>query len=158
MANNITRWNPFREMVTMQNMMDRLFDDNWRPFFEESNVGANPLALDVHEDERAYTISTDLPGVQADDIKVRQDGDYVVIEAETHDQFSEPQEGRRSLVKERRYGRYSRRLRLPQNVNFDQADANYQDGVLTLTLPKAEEPKPKTIQVKAASNGNGNHK
>ena len=153
MANNITRWNPVREMATMQNMMDRLFED-WRPFFDEgrASMTTNALALDVHEDDHNYVITTELPGVKSDQIQVRQEGDYLVIEGETHDEHeSEEENGRRALIKERRFGRYSRRLRLPQDVDFDKAEATYQDGVLTLTLPKSEARQPRTIPVRTAT-------
>lgn len=155
MTTQITRWNPFREMMTMQNMMDRLFED-WRPLWEDGQIaGTNPLALDVHEEDNRYIITTELPGVKAENINVRQEGDYLLIEAETRDEMEhQPKEGRRALVKERRYGRYSRRIRLPQNVNFDKAEATYEDGVLKLQLPKAEEAVPRIIQVKHGSNGN----
>jgi HSP20 family protein len=157
MSNGMTRWNPYREMMTVQNVMDRFFDE-WRPFFEEGRaaMGANPLALDVHEDENSYQISTGLPGLKPDQINIRQEGEYLVIEGETRDEFETPQEGQRPLVKERRYGRYSRRLHLPQNVNFEQAEATYEDGVLKLRLPKAPEAQPRTIPVKHGGNGNNN--
>ncbi len=149
MANNLTRYNPVREMLSMRDMVDRLFDDNWRPFFEEGPVGANALALDVVEDDQQYRVTTELPGVKPDDIRVRQEGDYLVIEAETRDETeTNPQEGQRPVIKERRYGHYSRRLRLPQRVDFDAAEATYEDGVLKLTLPKSAETQPRTIPVR----------
>ena len=154
MANNMVRWNPFRDMIAMQNVMDRFFDEGWRPLFDEGTSGARALALDVHENQNSYTVTTELPGVKADDIKIHVDGDFLVIEGETQDQNT-PDENNRPLVKERRYGRYSRRIRLPQPVDFDKAEANYQDGILTLTLPKAEEAQPKTIQVKSGKSSNG---
>ena len=152
MATEITRWSPLREMATMQNMMDRWFDQNWRPFFtEEGRVGANLLALDIHENDQHYVVKTDLPGVKPENIQIKQEGEYLLIDAEIPEH--EIEEGTRSLVKERRYGRYSRRIRLPEHVDFDKADASYNDGILTLNLPKAAEAQPKTIQVKA---GNAN--
>lgn len=165
MANQITRWNPFREMTTMQNMIDRFFED-YRPFFDSDILGGfngNALSLDVHEDDNQYTVTTELPGVKSENIHVQQDGDYLLIEADIPETTKE-QQGQRYLVKERRSGHFSRRIRLPQNINFEQADANYEDGVLTLTLPKSEEQKPRQIPVKAGSstingsttkNGNG---
>ena len=153
MSNSITRWNPVREMANMQNMMDRFFED-WRPFTDDFfRSGANALALDVHEDDNNYTVSTELPGVKPEEINVRHEGDYLVIEAETRSQ-TESDQSKRPLVQERRYGRYSRRLRLPQNIDFSKADANYDNGVLTLTLPKAPQAEPHTIQVRAG-HGNG---
>jgi HSP20 family protein len=145
----ITRWNPIREMSAMQRLMDRMFED-WRPLVDENGgvTAARALALDVDEDETTYTITTEMPGVQVDHIQVRQEGDYLLIEGEIPEQESERKD-KRTLIKERHYGRYSRRLRLPQNVNFEKADAHYENGVLTLTLPKAEVPQPKLITVKA---------
>lgn len=155
MANNITRWNPFRELATMQNVMDRFWENNWRPFFEEGQVGANTLALDVHENDTNYTISTELPGVKPDNIQVRVENDMLMIDATIEESTEREAQGNRPLIKERRYGHYSRRLRLPQHVNFEQADASYEDGVLTLTLPKAPEAQPKLIQVRAGHQTNG---
>lgn len=148
MSNGITRWNPMREMVTMQNMMDRLFED-WRPFFDEPRTTSQALALDVHEDEKNYLITTELPGIKSEDIHVRQEGEYLVIEGETRDESeTEEGEGHRALIKERRFGRYSRRLRLPQDIDFEKAEATYQDGVLKLTLPKSEARQPRVIPVR----------
>lgn len=154
MTNSITRWNPMRDMATMQNMMDRFFED-WRPFSDEFfRSGVNSLALDVHEDDNAYSVSTELPGVKPEEIQIRHEGDYLVIEAETRSQ-SEGDANKRPLVQERRYGRYSRRLRLPQNIDFQKAEANYENGVLTLTLPKAPNAQPQTIPVRAGQGHNG---
>lgn len=149
MSNMITRWNPFREMAALQRMMDRMFED-WRPFVDvngEMLEGMRALALDVHEDAKSYTITTEMPGVQAENIHVRQEGDYLLIEGEMPEQKTEREE-KRAIIQERRYGRYSRRVRLPQNINVEKADAHYENGVLTLTLPKAEAAQPKMIPVK----------
>lgn len=144
----LTRWNPVREMANMQRIMDRFFDD-WRPYLDENggSTGAHALALDVHEDDTAYTVTTELPGVQPDHVQVRYEGDTLIIEGEIPEQTSE-QQGKRTLMQERRYGRYSRRLRLPFDINFDHAEANFDNGVLTLTLPKAEASQPKMIPIK----------
>ena len=153
MANQITRWNPFREMASMQNVMDRFFDD-YRPFFDQENLApGNLLSIDAHEDDNQYVVTTELPGVKSENINVRQDGDYLLIEADIPEETTE-QNDKRWLIKERRSGHFSRRIHLPQNVDFEHADADYHDGVLTLTLPKAPEAKPRQIPVKA---GNGSH-
>ena len=154
MANNMIRWNPFRDMVAMQSAMDRFFNEGWQPLSAFDETGTRALALDVHEDPNTYTISTELPGVKADNIKVHVDGDFLVIEGEVQEQTTND-DNTRPLVKERRYGHYSRRIRLPQPVDFDKAEAHYEDGILTLALPKAAEAQPKTIQVKS---GNGSRK
>jgi HSP20 family protein len=156
---NIVRWNPIREMAAMQNVMDRMFDEtvrSMRPFGSfENGEFANALALDVHEDDNSFTVTTSLPGVKSDDIHVNLHDDFLTIEAEMPETKRENNNGR-TLVQERSYGKYSRRIRLPQPVNADSVEANYQDGVLTLTLPKAENALPRSIPVKHLNTGNSN--
>src|SRR5215213_8829252 len=106
-------------------------------------------ALDVHETDNSYIVTTEIPGAKPDNIQVRVDGDMLMIDAEVSEETERNEQGR-PLLKERRYGHYSRRLRLPQHVNHENVDASYQDGLLTLTLPKAENAQPKTIQVKSS--------
>jgi HSP20 family protein len=144
----LTRWSPVREMANMQRIMDRFFED-WRPYLDENggSTGAHALALDVHEDDKNYTISTELPGVQPEHVQVRYEGDTLIIEGEIP-MHTDEQQGKRTIMQERRYGRYSRRLRLPFDINFDGAEANFDNGVLTLTLPKAEAAQPKMIPIK----------
>jgi HSP20 family protein len=162
MANEMNRWNPFREMSTMQNAFDRFFEDwqpfgnDWRPMFGEA-VKGNVLAIDAHEDDKQYTVTTELAGVKPEDINVRQDGEYLLIEANIEEENNQQDEqNKRWLVRERRSGHFSRRIRLPQNVDFAKAEAQYHDGVLTLTLPKAEVSQPRQIPVKTNGNSNGN--
>lgn len=149
---SMIRWNPLREMAAMQSMMDRMFNDTWRNMgWNESEMGAFNLPLDVHETDNEYTVKTDLPGVSADNIHVKFQDGMLLIEAELPEQTVQ-KEGERSLLKERRYGKFSRSVRLPQQVNVNNVEASFQDGVLTLTLPKAEEVQPRLIPVKT---GNG---
>ncbi|MEQ8676705.1 MAG: Hsp20/alpha crystallin family protein [Aggregatilineales bacterium] len=152
--NKITRWNPIREMATMQNVMDSFFDDQWRSLSRSDfwNNGEQGMALDVNETDDDYTIVADLPGVSADNIHINLHDGVLTINAEIPEQTIE-REGERSLIRERRYGRFSRSVRLPQAVNDASVEADYDGGILKLTLPKAEEVKPKAIPVRA---GNGN--
>ncbi|MBC6937782.1 MAG: Hsp20/alpha crystallin family protein [Chloroflexi bacterium] len=152
----IVRWNPFREMAAMQNMMDRMFNETWRglgPSWGETGLGAFNLALDIHETDTDYTVTTDLPGVTAEHINVKFQDGALLIEAEIPEQTVQ-KEGQRVLLQERRYGKFSRSVRLPQPVNVANVEASFQDGVLTLTLPKAEEAQPRLIPVKAGSSKN----
>lgn len=149
---NITRWNPFREMASMQHALDRMFDDSWRSWgnwsgMDEMMMSGN-LALDINEDDNNYVVTTALPGVDAEHINVRLQNDMLTIEGEIPEKEVE-KEGKRSLLKERYYGRFSRSIRLPQLVDRDQVEASFDNGILTLTLPKAPEAQPKLIQVKA---------
>ncbi len=144
---NIVRWNPVREMDAMQNAMDRLFDEtwrNWQPFYSAES-GANALALDVHENDNSYVVTTALPGVQPENVNIKLHNDLLTIEGEIPQQTTE---NARSLMQERFYGRFSRTIRLPQPVNRDAVEAVFENGVLTLTLPKSPEAQPKTIPVK----------
>jgi len=150
---SLTRWNPLREMAAMQNAMDRFFEENWRPFFEEGRLGMHSLALDMHESDNSFVVTTEMPGVQPDNIQVRVENDMLTIEGEIPEQVTEEKEGERVIMKERRYGKFSRRVRLPQMVDADKVEASYQDGILKLTLPKSESAQPKRIPVKT---GNGN--
>ena len=153
---NIIRWNPVREMAAMQSLMDRMFDDTWRSVRPFAEVEGSNLALDVHEDKETYVVTTSLPGVSADNIQINLHDDILTIEAEIPQKKVE-QEGTRALVQERAYGKYSRQIRLPQAVNFDKVEAQYEDGVLTLTLPKADHVLPRSIPVKRLNNGSANN-
>ncbi|MBK8135941.1 MAG: Hsp20/alpha crystallin family protein [Chloroflexi bacterium] len=152
---SITRWNPVREFNAMQNFMDRLIEETARPMrgLVESYEGVSgSLALDVVEEDKAYTVTTSLPGVKADDIKVNMHDDLLTIEAEIPARTTEKTEtanGRKVLMQERAWGKFSRSIRLPQNVKNDGVEASFENGVLTLSLPKAEHVLPRTIPVKA---------
>lgn len=131
--------------------LDRLIDDvNSELGQATTNGDANSfsLALDVHEDEHQYEVKASLPGVKPDDIDVQLEDGVLTISAETR--FEKKEETARTLIQERRYGRYTRSLRFPQAVNTDNIEADYVDGVLTVIVPKAEESKPQKIAVKKA--------
>ena len=145
---NITRWNPFREMMTMQSALDKFFEDAPQQW-PDWHLGDNALALDVDETADHYLVKTDLPGVNPDNIHVTVQDDVLSIVAEQPEQTVEHKDAK-SLVRERRYGRFSRSIRLPQAIESGKGEADYKDGTLTLTLPKSEESKVKAIPVKVA--------
>jgi len=154
MANTIVRWNPFREMMAMQNAFDQLYQQNRNPYFERGRFGGSAaLALDIDESNTAYTITTELPGANPDNINVQLHDGILTIDAELPEHAVE-QEGAKALVRERRYGRVTRSVRLPQMVDFNSAEANFEHGVLTLNLPKSPDAQPRSIPVKSF-NGNG---
>lgn len=152
---SITRWNPVREFNAMQNFMDRLIEETARPLrgMVESYEGVTgSLALDVVEEDKSYTVTTSLPGVKAEDIKVNMHDDLLTIEAEIPAKTTEKTEttnGRKILMQERAWGKFSRSIRLPQTVKSDSVEASFDNGVLTLTLPKADNVLPRSIPVKA---------
>jgi HSP20 family protein len=144
---NLIRWNPFREMAAMQSAMDRLFDDAWRGWPTTlSGANLNSLAFDVHETDSGYTVTTALPGVKPENINVKMQDGVLTVNAEIPQ--PEAAENTRPLMQERLWGHFSRSISLPHSVNGDQVEATYEDGILTLTLPKAPEAQPKLIAIK----------
>ncbi len=137
----LTRRNPIREMVDMQRTMDRIFDDAWRSF----QPAANTLPLDVHESESGYAVLASLPGLAADDIDLNFHDGALTIGAE----LAEPEinEGVRVLLQERGYGKVSRTITLGQPVDAEKIEARYENGVLMLSIPKAEGSQPKRISI-----------
>ncbi|MEJ2733226.1 MAG: Hsp20/alpha crystallin family protein [Anaerolineae bacterium] len=142
----IVRWEPFRDMVSLRDAMDRMWEEGFRPPVPFAwSEGA--LAVDMYETDESVIVKTEIPGVKADEIDVSVTGDTLTVKAET----KEEEEIKRDsyLRRERRYGSYCRSVTLPGGLETDKADADYTDGVLTLTFPKAEEVKPKSIKVTA---------
>lgn len=120
-------------------------------FVNEWNRALNSnskIALDVHENEDAYTIVADIPGFSSEAIDIRLHDDVLTISAENNTENTE--ERGKAILQERNYGKISRSLRFPIDVNADDVAANYNDGVLTVTVPKAEEVKPRRIEISQA--------
>jgi HSP20 family protein len=126
-------------------MMDAMAHRTLRP----TDTATGALALDVSEADNVYTVTTALPGVKADDIQIHLKDGVLTISAEIPQRVNERKDGERVLLRERVWGKFSRSVRLPDTVNGDAVEAVYEDGVLTLTLPKAEAALPRTIAVKA---------
>jgi HSP20 family protein len=152
---NITRYDPLGEMVSLRSAMDRLFEDSfvspltWRTIGGGSDSITPPI--DVHETADELVVTASLPGMKADDVEITMTGQTLTLRGEfkSDDEIKKDQ----YLYRERRFGSFSRTLQLPVRVQGDQAQASFADGVLTLTIPKAEEVKPRQIRINA--NGNG---
>ena len=146
---NLTRWDPFREMMTLRSMMDRMFDETFfgprSDWSEQVNWG---LALDVAETGDGFVVKASLPGINPDDLEITYNNNILTIKGQVEEE--KDSEERRYHLRERRYGSFSRSITLPSSVKADAIEANYDAGVLTLTLPKMEETKPKRIAVQAA--------
>lgn len=146
---NLVRWTPLRDMMSMQNMLDKYFED-WRSDWPDWQAGEHFLALDVDESDDHFLVTTDLPGVNPDNIHVTVHDDMLTINAEIPEHEVERKE-HKALIHERSYGRYSRSIRLPQAVDANKVKADYADGMLKLTLPKSEDSRTKVIPVKVGS-------
>jgi HSP20 family protein len=144
----IVRWNPFREMAAMQSALDRMFEDSWRSTWPTWNsTAATTLPFDVYETDQAYTAVVSVPGINPEQINVRLEEGALTVSGEMP-QFELPQNAR-YLLQERPFGQFSRSFRLPQAIDSEHVEAAYENGVLTLTLPKAPEAQPKFIPIKA---------
>jgi len=146
---NLVRWNPARDMVSLREAMDRLFEESFlRPDlfgFGESPVQALPL--DIYETDNDVVVKATVPGVKPEDIEVTITGDLLTIKGEFKSE--EKTEKRNYLRQERRSGSFCRQITLPATVDSNAAKATFEHGVLGLELPKVEAVKAKTVKVVA---------
>lgn len=143
---NLTRWEPAREMMTLREAMDRLFDDAFtRPL--SIRDGWSSPAIDMYQTDDEVVVKASLPGFKADDVKINITGEVLTLKGEV--KHEEEKKERAWHMREQRWGSFERSIALPITVVADRAKADFENGVLTITLPKAEEAKPKTITVKA---------
>ena len=150
----IIRWQPMNEPLSLRQAMDRLFEDSW---VSSRAWGAMPAAwsepaLDVYETPETVVVQAAVPGVAPDQVEITVQGNYFAISGQTKTESQT--EDKNYLRRETRSGSFSRVLELPAGLQTDKADAKFQDGVVTITFPKAEQVKPKRIPVQAIeSNG-----
>jgi HSP20 family protein len=150
----LNRWQPFGEMQSLRNWMDRMFEDSFsHPFraFDQS-WGMGGLPLDVYEESDKYVVEAALPGVRPEDVDVQVQGNTVTIsgriEQSQPEQQGQGQQGGRSyLVRERMGGQFSRSVTLPVEIDTEKCEAKFEHGVLRLTLPKTAAHQPKRIQI-----------
>lgn len=138
---SINRWNPVRELLSIRDEMDRLFNER---FFRTEN---RPLLLpiDAYMTDEALVLMADVPGLLPEDIHITFEGDTLTIRGE----YKNHAEGKNYLLRERMVGKFERVLTINTPVDSDKIEASFENGVLTLTLPKAEAAKPKQITVRA---------
>ncbi|MBK6647847.1 MAG: Hsp20/alpha crystallin family protein [Anaerolineales bacterium] len=143
---NIIRWEPAREMMTLREAMDRLFDDAFtRPLSLTGSNWSVP-AVDMYQTDNEVVVKAALPGIKADEVQINVTGEVLTLKGETR-QGNETKE-QAYHIREQRWGTFQRSLVLPTEVIADKAKADFENGILTITLPKAEEVKPKTINIK----------
>ena len=143
---NLIRWEPAREMMTLREAMDRLFDDAFtRPLSLSGNTWSIP-AVDMYQTDNEVVVKAALPGINADEVQINVTGEVLTLKGETK-QENETKE-KAYHIREQRWGAFERSLVLPTEVVADKAKADFENGILTITLPKADEVKPKTINIK----------
>lgn len=147
---NLIRWEPAREMMTLREAMDRLFDEAFtQPFSlirESGSVWSSP-AIDMYQTDNDVIVKAALPGIKPEDVQINLSGDVLTIKGEVKQE--EEKKEKSWYIREQRWGAFERAIRLPTAVIADRAKADFENGILTITLPKSKESRPKTIAIKA---------
>ncbi len=141
----LTRWEPFRGATSLQDQINRVFNDVLERTGEESSLTAWAPAVDIYETEQELVVKADLPEVDPKDLDIRVENNILTIRGER--KFEKKVNEDNYLRVERSYGTFSRSFTLANTVNSEAIKADYQNGVLTLSIPKREEAKPKLIKV-----------
>lgn len=145
----INRYDPFREALSLRDAMDRLFQESYvRPATLAGNAG---VPVDLHETEQGYTLDVSLPGWKPEDVNITFQDGTLTISGQRNEQTEPEQNGKTWHLRERKFASFSRSFTFPTMVDADKAEASYENGVLTLTLPKAESAKPRQIKIGPAA-------
>ncbi len=139
----LVRWDPFREMSAMRRVMGRVFDETWTPTIWHERT--RPIPVDLYETEDAVVARAALPGVDPEDVEISVNDDLLTIKGET--KHKEKEEREHFLRRELSYGAFGRSLPLPASVDAEKATAEYEGGVLTITLPTVLGSRTKTINI-----------
>jgi HSP20 family protein len=147
----ITRWDPLREFATIQDRMNRLFRDSYGNEGREEALNNTAFAppVDVYEDEHSVTLKIEVPGIDEKDIDVRIENNTLTVHGERKFEKEEKEENYRRV--ERQYGNFTRTFTLPNTVDQESVQADYDKGVLKIKLAKKQEAKPKQIKVNVGS-------
>jgi HSP20 family protein len=142
----ITRWDPFRDLAALQNRMNRLFEEQYGGGREEQlTTGAFVPPVDIYEDEHGIQLKLEVPGIDEKDLDIKVENNVLTVSGERKLEKEEKEENFHRV--ERRYGSFSRSFTLPNTVDTENIQADYENGVLKLRLAKRAEAKPKQIKV-----------
>ncbi len=145
---SIMRWEPASEMVTLRDAMNQLFNEAFtRPWGFDGERWSGMPAVDMYQTDDDVVVKAVVPGMKPADVQISVTGDMLTIKGEIKEESDDKQKAYH--IREQRWGSFERSLSLPTAVKSDKAQAEFENGVLTVTLPKAEEVKPRTITVKA---------
>jgi len=144
---SLIRWEPAREIMTLRDAMDSLFDEAFtRPFHQNGGNWGMP-AVDMYQTDAEVVVKASVPGVKADEVQINVTGDVLTIKGESKEE--KETKDKAYHLREHRWGAFERSVMLPTDVKSEEARAEFENGVLTITLPKAEKARPKMITVKA---------
>jgi len=147
----ITRWDPFRDMFTLQNRMNSLFQEYNRGQGENDTVSTAAFvpAVDIYEDEHKIVLKLEVPGMKQEDLDIRIENNTLTVRGERKFEKEEKEENFHRI--ERRYGSFYRAFTVPTTVNTENVKADYDAGVLRIELEKRAEAKPKQIKVQVGT-------
>jgi len=146
----ITRWDPFRELSSLQNRVNSLFQDYGRGSQDELTTSGSFIpAVDVYEDEHKVVLKLEVPGVKQEDLDVQVENMTLTVRGQRSFEKEEKEENFQRI--ERRYGSFSRSFTLPNTIDTENVNASCDNGVLKLELAKREEAKPKQIKVNVST-------
>jgi HSP20 family protein len=143
----VSRWDPFRDLMSIQNELNRLFGRTYAGGESAPSSGSWMPALDVFETQDKFVVTVELPGVNPDEVDVSVEDSTLTITGER--KFYENVSDDSFHRVERRYGSFARSLSLPQTADAERIEASFDRGVLTIEVPRVEQAKPKRIQVRA---------
>jgi len=146
MRASLTPFQPFRGFTSLQGQINRLFNEAFDRTSEEGNLTSWAPAVDIYETEHNLVVKADLPDIKPEDLDIRVENNILTIRGER--KFEKKVDDNNYLRVERAYGSFSRSFSLANTVNTEAIQADYQNGVLTLSIPKREEAKPKQIKVR----------
>ncbi len=143
----LTRWEPFREVASLQDRVNRLFRETYNHTGSDDSLNTSSFApaVDVYEDEHNVSLKIEVPGIDEKDIDIRLENNSLTVHGERKIEKEEKEENYRRV--ERQYGSFTRTFTLPTTVDSENVSATYDKGVLKITLPKKAEAKPKQIKV-----------
>ena len=144
---NLQPWEPYREMLSLRDAMNRLFEESFlRPGSFGMETTPMNAPLDVYETESEVVLKAAVPGMKPEDLDVSITGDVLTIKGE-YKQEPDAEKTRNYIRQERRYGSFSRTLTLPTAIDANNVTATFENGVLTLEMPKKEEVKAKSVKI-----------
>jgi HSP20 family protein len=144
----LTKWDPFKDLITLQDRMNRLFDEsvrNVRPGDEALSSAIWSPAVDIYETEDEVVVKAELPEVNQKDIDIQIENNTLILRGER--KFNKETKKENFHRIERAYGAFSRSFTLPSSIDQERISADYKDGILKISMPKREETKPKQIKV-----------
>ncbi len=155
---NIIRWDPFRDLTTLRERMNRLFEDVYTSRGEEKDLVAstwNP-SVDIYETENALVMKAELPGVDENDIELKIEDSTLTLKGDRKLEKETKEENYHRI--ERSYGSFYRSFTLPQNIDQNKIKAESENGILKVTLPKKAELKPKKVKILKPKSASKNQK